>query len=157
MIVTIFQVNVLCEEGLSFSPFGETGEGFVVSPSPRLRRFIGVSVCPFAKHPCGAPKGDGMVTSPFLRGGLLSFQMWVRFQKAWASPPWGTRTRAIASGRRERGFVRFLPHPDSDGFSSGRIPPLPAGEGRVRVDSVSKDSFSCKLFYSLFNSKNAGL
>jgi hypothetical protein len=89
--------------------------------------------------------------------GELGFQVKVWIEEVWASPPWGTRTRAIASGRRERGFVRFLPHPDSDGFSSGRIPPLPAGEGRVRVDSVSKDSFSCKLFYSLFNSKNAGL
>ena len=27
---------------------------------------IGVMTCPFAKHPCGAPKGDGILLSAFL-------------------------------------------------------------------------------------------
>ena len=56
-----FQVNVWFEEGLGFSPLGETGEGFVVSPSP-----------------------------------------------------------------------------DSDGFSSGRLPPLPLGEGIFVIANTMK-------------------
>ena len=32
MAVTGFQINVSFEEGLSFSPLGETGEGFVLNP-----------------------------------------------------------------------------------------------------------------------------
>ena len=35
-MVTVVQVNVLFEEGLSFSPLGETGEGFGIGTSPRL-------------------------------------------------------------------------------------------------------------------------
>ena len=35
---------------------------------------------------------------------LVSYQVDVLFEGVLASPPWGTRTRATASGRRERGL-----------------------------------------------------
>jgi len=34
--------------------------------------------------------------------------------------------------------VLLIPHPDFDGFSSGRLPPLPLGEGRVFSEKSRK-------------------
>jgi len=54
---------------------------------------IGVLTCPFAKHPCGAPTGEGMGTVPFLVDGL-------------GFSPVGNVYLSGASGRRERGLFR---------------------------------------------------
>jgi len=53
MGVTVSQGDDWIEDGFSFSPLGETGEGLVWT-SPRLRLLFGVTVCPFAKHPVGS-------------------------------------------------------------------------------------------------------
>ena len=46
---------------------------------------IGVMTCPFAKHPCGAPKGDGILLSAFLWDGMLGRCGLKSFLSAWKS------------------------------------------------------------------------
>ena len=40
---------------------------------------------------------------------VTGFQGSVSFEKSLGFPPWGTRTRATASGRRERGLLLTFP------------------------------------------------
>jgi hypothetical protein len=40
MVVTVFQVKVWFEEGFSFSPLGETGEGFLLKAGKIVRSFF---------------------------------------------------------------------------------------------------------------------
>lgn len=42
-----------------------------VGTSPRWGRLIGGTVCPFAQHPCGAPKGEGILLTLFLCEGVV--------------------------------------------------------------------------------------
>ena len=45
MAVTVFQVNIWFDDGFSFSPLGETGEGFVLKASKMSKP------CPSNHHP----------------------------------------------------------------------------------------------------------